>query len=323
MGEPLATVLQAMWRVASAHDALQAEVEVLTALRRAYGRIPLRIYNYCFDLYRQLLGSVVMVFEPVVSLSPNPAMIGVHSWEALARRGENERRAPFDLLNAAHVWGDQFVIERDCALATKAIKSYGQAHAQSSWQNRVPSPISINVAVRSLLSPVYAQAVEAARAEAGLGWWKVTLEISERDPIAPATGEVWQPTPIAYFKRRLEILARSLRVNFAVDDFGVGHSSLDRLSMLTLAQIKVDRAILHHELALDELSLVVKVAEQAAAAPRPVVVEGFDDDSPVALRDIHRCGIEYVQGYITDMTASTRLQPLGEDRCRRIAAMLS
>ena len=322
MGEPLATVLQALWQAASAHDALLAEVKVLTALRRAYGRLPLRIYNYSFDLYRQLLGSVVMVFEPVMSLSPNPAMIGVHSWEALARRSENERRAPADLLNAAHVWGDQFVIERDCALAAKAIKSYGQAHAQSTWQNRVPSPISINVAVRSLLSSVYAQAVEAARAEAGLGWWKVTLEISERDPIAPAPDEVWQPTPIAYFKRRLETLARSLRVNFAVDDFGVGHSSLDRLSMLTLTQIKVDRAILHHDLALDELALVVKVAEQAVAAPRPVVVEGFDEESPVALRDIHRCGIEYVQGYITDVTASTWLQPLGEDRCRRIAAML-
>lgn len=323
MGEPLATALQALWRTASTHDALLAEVEVLTSLRRAYGRLPLRIYNYCFDLYRQLLNTVVMVFEPVMSLSTNPAMIGVHSWEALARRSENERRAPAELLNVAHVWGDQFIIERDCILAANAIKSYGQAHATSSWQNRVPSPISINVAVRSLLSQVYAQAVEAARAEAGLGWWKVTLEISERDPIAPPPGEVWLPTPIAYFKRRLEALARSLRVNFAVDDFGVGHSSLDRLSMLTLTQIKVDRAILHHELALDELSLVVKVAEHAVAAPRPVVVEGFDEDSPVALRDIHRCGIEYVQGYITDVTASTRLQPLGEDRCRRIASMLT
>ena len=322
MGEPLATVLQVLWRAAAVHDALLAEVEVLTALRRSYGRLPLPIYHYCFDLYRQLLGSVVMVFEPVISLSPNPSFIGVHSWEALARRSESERSAPKELLDAAHVWGDQFVIERDTTLATRAILSYADAHAASAWQQGVPSPVSINVAVRSLLSDAYADAVDAARTSAGLGPWKVTLEISERDQIAPAAGEVWLPTEMAYFKARLEKLARRLRIHFAVDDFGVGYSSLDRLSVLTLTQIKVDRAILHHELVLDELALVVKVAERAIGAPRAVVVEGFDEEAPVALGDIHRRGIEFVQGYITDVTASPRLQSLNEDRCRRIAAML-
>lgn len=322
MGEPLATALQALWRCATVHDALLAEVEVLTALRRAYGRLPLPIYHYCFDLYRQLLATVVMVFEPVISLSTNPAFIGVHSWEALARRTETDRRAPGQLLEAAHVWGDQFVIERDRTLATRAILSYAEAHAASSWQHGAPSPVSINVAVRSLLSDGYAEAVDEARRAAGLGPSKVTLEISERDPIAPAPGEVWQPSAIAYFQARLEDLARRLRVQFAVDDFGVGYSSLDRLSTLTLTQIKVDRAILHHDLVLDELALVVKVAERVVGAPRAVVVEGFDDQAPVALRDIHQCRIEYVQGYITDVTASPRLQPLTEERRQRIAAML-
>ncbi|MGE5829053.1 MAG: EAL domain-containing protein [Micromonosporaceae bacterium] len=322
MGEPLATALQALWRCATVHDALLAEVEVLTALRRAYGRLPLPIYHYCFDLYRQLVGTVVMVFEPVISLSTNPAFIGVHSWEALARRSETDRHAPVHLLEAAHVWGDQFIIERDRTLATRAILSYADAHAASSWGHGAPSPVSINVAVRSLLNDAYAETVDEARKAAGLGPSKVTLEISERDPIAPGPGEVWLPSAIAYFQARLEALARRLRVHFAMDDFGVGYSSLDRLSMLTLTQIKVDRAILHHDLVLDELSLVVKVAERAVGAPRAVVVEGFDDQAPVALRDIHQRGIEYVQGYITDVTASPRLQPLTEERRERIAAML-
>jgi EAL domain-containing protein (putative c-di-GMP-specific phosphodiesterase class I) len=154
----------------------------------------------------------------------------------------------------------------------------------------------------------------------------VTLEISERDAIEPFPGEAdWGPTPIAFFQNRLRELTKSLRVNFAIDDFGVGHASLDRVSNLNLTQIKVDRAILHHSMAKKELELIVQLAEEAlnqdrSATPRAVVVEGVDSESPISLHDLRELGINYVQGYITGKPARPSLEPLSDEVRREVSS---
>lgn len=327
IGEPLATVLQTVWDLPPDNDPVEAEVLVLSALRSRFGRLPVELYRSCLATYGQLLDSLIMVFEPVMILSAVPEMVGIHSWEALARRDTIARRAPAATLAIPEKWGDQFVIERDTVLAGKAISSYAWAHARGPWNHDNPKPVSINVSVRSLLSDTYEHTLAQAISDAGLAPHTVTLEISERDAIEPHSDESWPPTPIAYFHARLRDLSRSLQVNFAVDDFGVGHASLDRVSSLDLTQIKVDRAILHHSMALSELELVVKLASEAlnrgsSATPRAVVVEGFDADSPVSLRDLYALNIRYVQGYITEEPASPYLRPLNEDVRRRVASLV-
>jgi EAL domain-containing protein (putative c-di-GMP-specific phosphodiesterase class I) len=267
-----------------------------------------------------------MVFEPVMVLSEVPEMVGIHSWEALARRDLAARRAPVNILRLADIWGDRFIIERDIALAVKAITSYGQAHAQGLWKHDSPKPVSINVSVRSLLSGAYERALGQAISDVGLAPHTVTLEISEGDAIEPLPGEEdWGPTPISFFQNRLRELSRTLRVNFAVDDFGVGYASLDRVSSLDLTQIKVDRAILHHSMAKKELELVVQLAKEAlnqgrSPVPRVVVVEGVDSESPISLRELHDLGIDYVQGYITGKPAKPSLEPLSEEVRREVAS---
>jgi EAL domain-containing protein (putative c-di-GMP-specific phosphodiesterase class I) len=329
IGEPLAIILHALWDLPMANDRLEAEVLVLSALRAEFGRLPGLLYRSCLSTYSQLLHSLVMVFEPVMILDATPELVDIQSWEALARRDIAARRAPAATLAVPDTWGDRFVIERDTILTGKAIASYAQAHARGPWSRDHPRPVSINVSVRSLLSDVYKQALAQAISDAGLAPHTVTLEISERDAIEPHPDEAghWQPTPIAFFQARLHDLARSLHVNFAVDDFGVGHASLDRVSSLDLAQIKVDRSILHHSLALGELELVVQLASETlysgnSATPRAVVVEGFDGESPVSLRDLYARGIRYVQGYITEEPASPDLRRLNAAVRRRVAAMV-
>lgn len=330
IGEPLAIILHALWDLPVANDRLEAEVLVLSALRAEFGRLPGLLYRSCLSTYSQLLHSLVMVFEPVMILDAAPELVDIQSWEALARRDLAARRAPAATLAVPDTWGDRFVIERDTILAGKAIASYAQAHARGPWHRDRPKPVSINVSVRSLLSDVYKQALAQAISDANLAPHTVTLEISERDAIEPHPDEAahWQPTPIAFFQARLHDLAQSLHVNFAVDDFGVGHASLDRVSSLDLTQIKVDRSILHHSLALGELELVVQLAHEtlhsgSSATPRAVVVEGFDGESPVSLWDLYARGIRYVQGYITGDPASPDLRPLNADVRRRVAAMVS
>ena len=181
------------------------------------------------------------------------------------------------------------------------------------------------MSVRSLLSGAYERALGQAISDVGLAPDMVTLEISEGDAIEPLPGEEdWRPTPIAFFQNRLRELANSLRVNFAVDDFGVGYASLDRVSSLDLTQIKVDRAILHHSMAKKELELVVQLAKEAlnqgrSAMPRVVVAEGVDSESPISLHDLRELGINYVQGYITGGPARPSLDPLSDEVRREVA----
>lgn len=323
LGEPIASILRGLL-VADLTDERQAEIDALTALRTVSGRVPLDLYHHAFGLYRDVLDTAVMVFEPVVSLSTVERGISVSSYEALARRDQNSSSAPVRLLDTAPAWGDQFVIERDTILATKAIRSYAEAHDRAFGGAR-PLPCSINVAVRTLLSGSYADALHDAIRSAGLPADGITLEISERDEIEPPPGEAWLPDKATYFRDRLSDLVRQIGVRFAIDDFGVAHASLDRLSTLTLTQIKVDRAILQHDvdLALAELRLVVQIAQhqlfRGDSQARPVVVEGVEEGIRITLKDLFDCGIHFVQGYITDLRASPELAKATPEIKRKLA----
>ncbi len=325
MGEPLAVMLRAVWGTDPVADPVQAEMTVLTALRTSFGRLPIKLYDDAFSLYQQLIGSIVMVFEPVVELDQRATGVSVQSFEALARRHERDRRAPWSTLRMAHDWGDRFVVERDSILVAKSIHSYAEADAATGRQGT--KPLSVNVAVRSLLSDAYLHHVNKALGEAGLNPRTLTLEISEQDPITPEPGERWPQEPLVYFHNRLTRLARELRISFAVDDFGVGYASVARMAELPLTQIKVDRAILHHPLALEELTLVTRVARYASdqgqtGQPRTVIVEGFDDDAPISLHEIFRLGIHHVQGYFSGAIASTSLPELEPTVQDRIASLV-
>ncbi|HET8658920.1 MAG TPA: EAL domain-containing protein [Micromonosporaceae bacterium] len=323
LGEPLAGLLRALWGASSPEDLPLTEVEVLTALRESSGRLPLEIYEHCFAAYQRVLGSLVMVFEPVVELARHPRFVHVHAYEALARRDLHARQASGRALDLAYPWGDRFVIERDSVLAVKAIESY--ARAADSWQGPKLPGVSINVAVRALLSDAYVDALRNVIQETGLGYGAVTLEISERDKIEPRPGEDWGDDWIEYFRAHLTRLADDLRVGFAVDDFGVDHASLDRISRLGLTQIKVDRSVLAHARALDELRLVVQIARDAlrrgtGPGVRDVVVEGMDEREAGKLEAIYAMGIQYVQGYIVDDRATGELRPLTPAVKKKIAS---
>ena len=328
LGELLAVTLGAAKPALTKLPKVDAEVAVITALRERFGRVPVRLYRRCLAAYREALESVTMVFEPVISLSGVPSTLGIYSWEALARRTVDARSAPVNLLEAAASWSDEFLVVRDTVLATKAIAGYAAAHRDGAWRHDGPKPVSINVSVRALLKTPYVAALQEAISDAGLGDFGVTLEISERDAIAPYPGEAewWKPDANRYFQSRLRDIVKRLRVNFAIDDFGVGHASLDRVASFAATQIKVDRAILSHPLALDELDLVVKLANDASSSDglpqqRIVVVEGFDSESPIPLYELYAHGIRYVQGYIAEEPASQQLRPLSQDLRNRIASL--
>jgi EAL domain-containing protein (putative c-di-GMP-specific phosphodiesterase class I) len=323
IGQPVAKIVETVWRADFAGAPDEAEIHVLTALRDTFGRLPAPLFDRCLSLYRDVLESFSMVFQPIVTIGKIARHVGVHSYEALARRSPTDQRAPIALLEVARVWGDHFMLARDEIILRKAVRAYARAHAESPFAD--PLPVSINVAVRSLLSDQYVAAIREAVAAAHLDPAAVTLEISEQDPIEPRAGEQWSDEPHAYFHKRLAAISRDLGVAFAVDDFGTGFATLSRMAELPLTQIKVDRAILHHPLAEDELRLVVKTARYHrdrgdAHDARVVIVEGVDDASPLTLKQIFDQGIKHVQGYIARQPAAPTLSPLPSEIREDIAA---
>jgi EAL domain-containing protein (putative c-di-GMP-specific phosphodiesterase class I) len=325
IGEPLAKVLETVWHTDVPASPQEAEIHMLSAMRQTFGRLPHALYERCLDLYREVLESFVIVFQPVIKISPEWERVGVHSYEALARRSTEDTRAPVAMLKIAHAWGDRFVVVRDQIIVRKALTSYAQAHATGPWAGDFPKPVSVNVSVRSLLSGLYLDTVREAIADADLDPANVTLEISEQDPIEARPGERWPGEPHAYFHQQLVEVARDIGVSFAVDDFGAGYATVSRMAELPLTQIKVDRTMLHHPQAAAELALVMQVARDpvergATHIGRVVIVEGVDDESPLTLKEIFDQKIRHVQGYITRTPASQRLGTLSDEVRRDIAA---
>ncbi|MFG1605655.1 EAL domain-containing protein [Actinoplanes sp. NPDC049265] len=325
-GQPVAKVLETVWRADFARHPLEAEVLALTALRETFGRLPTSMFERCFRQYQEIVRSMEIVFQPVVTIGPTPQQVGVHSYEALARRSLDDMRAPAAMLQVPDAWTDCFTIARDQIITEKAMMAYARAHAEDPWD--MPKPLSVNVSVRALLSDSYVETLRAAIAAANLDPSSVTLEISERDPIEPRIDEQWPDEPHAYFHNRLVEIARDVGVGFAVDDFGSAYASLSRMAELPLTQIKVDRAILHHRQALLELSFVVAMARDAldrgeTHAPRVVIVEGVDEHSPVTLRQLAEKKIRHVQGYIVGEPASARLRRLPLEIRKEIAARVT
>lgn len=326
IGQPLAKVLETVWRSDFAAHPLEAETLVLTALRQTCGRLPTALYERCFQLYQEILRKLSIVFQPIVTIGPTVHQVGVHSYEALARRSLVDQSAPAAMLEVAHTWGDSFVIERDRIITEMALLAYARAHTDGPWD--VPKPVSVNVSVRSLLSDSYVATLREAIAAANLDPSAVTLEISEGDPIEPRSDEQWPDEPHAHFHNRLVVIARDVGVAFAVDDFGSGYASTSRMAELPLTQIKVDRAVLHHRTALHELDFIVSVARDAVDrgethAPRVVIVEGVDAESPVSLRQIYEYKIRHVQGYITGEPAAATLRRMKVENRKEIADRVS
>lgn len=113
--------------------------------------------------------------------------------------------------------------------------------------------------------------------------WRVTLEITE--------------TALARDRARAARTARMLRgvgVGIAIDDFGVGYSSMAQLLDLPVDELKVDREMVNA--ADDEKAWAVlsAVTELGRALGARVVAEGIENDGARSLVD--RAGVDRVQG---------------------------
>jgi len=92
-------------------------------------------------------------------------------------------------------------------------------------------------------------------------------------------------------------MSREFGISFAMDDFGVGHSSISRWLHLKLDHVKIDRDILMQDPSTLTIQYVIDLAHQKLGSPK-IILEGYDIDSPISLGQLYYgLGVKYVQGF--------------------------
>jgi EAL domain-containing protein (putative c-di-GMP-specific phosphodiesterase class I) len=162
-----------------------------------------------------------------------------------------------------------------------------------------PRKMFINVSVFELIDPGFVDRVRATLELFGLEADRLTFEITE-------TGFVSEPQDVVTAAHRLSRVG----CHIAIDDFGVGFSSVRRLLEIPRAMLKVDRSFSADIESNPESSAsLTSLLHLGHSLHRTVIVEGVE--TPGALRELVRLGCEYAQGYfLTRPAPAAELAPL-------------
>lgn len=171
--------------------------------------------------------------------------------------------------------------------------------------------LALNVSQVELHGQGFLDQLEAAMEEFGVDPRRIELEVTETAAATPQSEAILRE-------------ARQLGVRVAIDDFGVGYSSLARLQRLPVDLLKVDRvfaAALSSAAprARDVAVAIMKSAvDIASALGIQALAEGIEDSAQLA--QVRRLGFDLAQGYFVatpapDVTRRLRLvdPPTGTD----------
>jgi diguanylate cyclase (GGDEF)-like protein len=148
-----------------------------------------------------------------------------------------------------------------------------------------PLSIAINVSPQVLAMDDFLPRVKTLKASLDDQKFGLTLEITE-DSLVHSDDSSLQCID----------RVRKLGVDFSIDDFGKGYSSLSYLKQIPAAEIKIDKRFIG-SIAIDEKDqqIVKTVISLAHALSMRVVAEGVD--SAEALDSVRKLGCEMAQGY--------------------------
>lgn len=106
-------------------------------------------------------------------------------------------------------------------------------------------------------------------------------------------------------KREIEAL-RAMGLSIALDDFGIGYSSLDYLRRFPVDKIKIDRAFVRQVAASEQSrAIVTAISQLGHSLGMKVTGEGAETvEDRIALKG---CGVDVIQGYV-DGQPATKVQ---------------
>jgi diguanylate cyclase (GGDEF)-like protein/PAS domain S-box-containing protein len=176
------------------------------------------------------------------------------------------------------------------------------AQAQA-WRREYPGHrlMAVNLSGRQFQSSDLARQIASALQKSGLPHFCLELEITESVVMQNLD------TSIAIMHELAE-----LGVQFSIDDFGTGHSSLAYLKKLPIHALKIDRSFIH-DLATDQddAAIVAAIIAMSNKLGLRVVAEGIEDKAQLTLLKQYK-GI-VAQGYLLG-------RPVGADAATKLIA---
>jgi EAL domain-containing protein (putative c-di-GMP-specific phosphodiesterase class I) len=146
-------------------------------------------------------------------------------------------------------------------------------------------PIAVNVSAKQLCKPGFAVTVARILAETGASASQLELEITESaliDDLEQAAHTL--------------VLVRQLGVRVALDDFGVGHSSLAYLKRLPLDAVKIDRSFIADVTSRPQDGAIVRaIIDLGRGLGLTVIAEGVETLQQRAFLIANGC--DEIQGY--------------------------
>jgi diguanylate cyclase (GGDEF)-like protein len=152
-----------------------------------------------------------------------------------------------------------------------------------------PDRVSVNVSPMQLERPGFVALVRSALSESGLDASHLELEVTERIVMHD-------------IRTVTDVLAelRALGVRIALDDFGLGYSSVSYLGQLPLDRLKVDRSFVSNgperKDREQQRSILAAIVTMGQALGLEVTVEGIE--TPRQLKLARDVGSDEAQGYL-------------------------
>jgi len=220
-------------------------------------------------------GELELEYQPLVDLARGCQIVGC---EALVRWRHPTRGTigpsvfiPIAEESSAIVEIDRWVLRQACAAA-------------ATFRTIDPDfRMAVNLSARDLREPALGNGVAALLAEFEIPAHALILEVTEtaalHDDALPALGRL-----------------RDLGVQVAMDDFGVGYSSLAHLKRLPITMLKIDRTFIRDitEDASDR-AIVTSIVSVAKAFGLRVVAEGIETDEHASF--VRSAGCDDGQGF--------------------------
>lgn len=165
-----------------------------------------------------------------------------------------------------------------------------------------PVRVAVNVSAVQLCDPQFDRLVHQVLVETGLSPARLELELTE-------TALITHRDRALHAMRRL----KALGVQIAVDDFGVGYSSLEAINLFPIDKIKIDRSfVTTYDVEPKGRLLLKAIVTIGESLQVPILAEGVE--TPAQLAFLRSVGCTQVQGFLLDHPRLRQDLPLDEAR---------
>ncbi|QSX78405.1 EAL domain-containing protein [Agrilutibacter solisilvae] len=225
-------------------------------------------------------GKVELHFQPIVPLAARDRT-GVLAGEVLCRLRDDGGGLLYPHMFMAELQADRRTSELDLAVV-RALDQWLREHRA---QLPATAHISVNVTGQSLASREFAQQLLANLDDFALPMSMLCFEVTETAAITHVSDSM-----------RLLGQLRERGCQIALDDFGVGFQSFERLKQLPITVVKIDGSFVRNMIRSPRDHALIEAAVHAAHAFGATTVAEFVEDAATAaaLRDL---GVDWAQGY--------------------------